>query len=111
MILNYEELLADFNRKLVTQLRSHGSGSECLETWVPDEDPVMSILNMVEAARSAGVDTLTVRFSATTMDATQRAALTAEVERIAPHSVITQSDGGFDLLVHGAKSVRVERRA
>jgi hypothetical protein len=51
--LNYERLVADFSYDLLNNLRNHGTSEDCLETWVPDEDPVKSILNMVEAAHSA----------------------------------------------------------
>lgn len=102
MILNFEELSADFNQKLVTQLRSHGSGSEYLETWVPDENPVMSILNMVEAALSAGLESMTIRFAAATATEAQRADLLNEVNRIADAKLLA-TGAGYDLVVHGAK--------
>jgi hypothetical protein len=102
MILNFEELTADFNQKLVTQLRSHGSGSEYLETWVPDENPVMSILNMVEAALSAGLESMTIRFAATTATEAQCADLLGEVNRIADAELFA-AESGYDLVVHGTK--------
>jgi hypothetical protein len=103
MILNYEDLMADFNHKLVTQLRSHGSGNEYLETWVPDEDPVKSVLNMVEAALSAGLDEMEIRFAAATMNEKQRAKLMAELSAIANARLAATGDG-YALAVTGAKT-------
>lgn len=103
MILNYEELSADFNQKLVTQLRGHGAGSEYLETWVPDEDPVMSILNMVESAQSAGLASMTIRFAATTMTEAQRNALLSEISRIADAELVA-AGASYDLIVDSAKA-------
>jgi hypothetical protein len=102
-IFDYEMLTAEFNHKLVTQLRRHGSGSEFLETWVPDEDPVMSILNMVEAALSAGLDDMRIRFAATTMNDAQRSALLAEVSRIAVGQLAASREG-YELAVSGASA-------
>ena len=102
MILDYEDLMVDFNQKLVTQLRGHTADNEYLETWVPDENPVKSILNMVEAALSAGLDSMQIRFAASTMNEGQRAVLVAEVGRIA--GVRLASAGiGYELSVTGAK--------
>lgn len=102
MILNYEPLMADFNRKLVTQLRGHAADNEFLETWVPDEDPVKSILNMVEAALSGGLDRMQIRFAATTMTDRQRADLLAAVSTIAS-ARLSPREGGFELAVDGAR--------
>jgi hypothetical protein len=99
---DYEILTSEFNHKLITQLRSHGSGSEYLETWVPDEDPVMSILNMVEAALSAGLDGMCIRFAAATMTEAQRKALLSQVGQIAQTTMAPAGDG-FELTVVSAK--------
>lgn len=69
---DYEQLMADFKQRLVTQLRSHSAGSEYLETWVPDEDPVKSIVNMLEAVFSSGCKEVTIRLARSTLDADQR---------------------------------------
>jgi hypothetical protein len=102
MILNYEALMADFNHKLVTQLRGHSPDNEYLETWVPDEDPVKSMLNMVEAALSAGLEDIQIRFAAATMNDAQRAALLAAVAEIASVQLGVLSTG-YELVIAGAK--------
>ena len=50
--IDYEALVESYNDRLLNQLRSHGVDHAFLEMWVPDEDPVNSILNMVEAAEA-----------------------------------------------------------
>ncbi len=79
--LQYEELVEDFKQRLMTQLRGHGVGAEYLETWVPEEDPVKSILNIVESAQAYGRDALCVNFAKTTMDNAQQRQL---MELLAP---------------------------
>jgi len=66
-ILDYERLVADFESKLVTQLRKFSIDSEYLEMWVPDQNPVKSILNMVEAAEAFGQSEIMVQIASTTM--------------------------------------------
>jgi len=78
-VLDYETLVADFESKLVTQLRNFGAGAEYLEMWVPDQDPVKSILNMVEAAEAYGRPDIAVRVAADTLPAGQLDALISTV--------------------------------
>lgn len=80
-ILNYEELVEDFKRKLLTQLRGHSADAEYLETWVPEEDPVKSILNIVESAQAYGRDEVRLNVAKTTMNAEQQKDL---IKLIAP---------------------------
>ena len=95
---DFEELTADFNRKLVTQLRNHGADSEFLETWVPDEDPIKSIVNMAEAALSAGCDDVIIRFAESTMNDGQRRSLLAAMADLGS-SRLDAAPGGFKLAV------------
>ncbi len=69
--LNYEVLVRAFEDALVTKLRGHGAEADYLEMWVPDEDPVKSILNMVEAAEAYGRDDIAIEVSADTLTDTQ----------------------------------------
>lgn len=66
-VLDYERLVADFETKLLTQLRKFGTDAEYLEMWVPDENPVKSILNMVEAAEAFGQSEIAVQIASHTM--------------------------------------------
>jgi 3-hydroxyisobutyrate dehydrogenase-like beta-hydroxyacid dehydrogenase len=78
-VLSYEKLVADFETKLVTQLRSFVAGAEFLETWVPDDDPVKSILNMVEAAEAYGRGDIAVRVSTGTLPGSRIDALRSTI--------------------------------
>ncbi len=97
-VFDYEPLLADFNHKLNTQLRGHGADSEYLEMWVPDEDPVKSILNRAESAMASGCPAMTVRFAAATMDEGQRRALLSAVQDLADARIAPRT-GGYELSI------------
>ena len=81
-VLDYERLVADFETRLVTQLRKFGTDAEYLEMWVPDQDPVKSILNMVEAAEAFGQDEIAVRVSSETMPPDRIDALVTQVSSL-----------------------------
>ena len=49
MTIDYDRTAAEFEASLVTKLRGHGVGS-ILEYRVPDRDPVLGGVNMIEAA-------------------------------------------------------------
>ena len=66
-ILDYESLVCSYEDRLLNQLRSHGVDQEFLELWVPDEDPVTSIVNMVEAAEASGEKEIFVRIRHSTL--------------------------------------------
>jgi hypothetical protein len=103
VVLDFESLTADFNQKLLTQLRGHSADNQYLETWVPDEDPVKSILNMVEAALSSGLEIVRVRIASSTLNKTQRDALLAELGTIVKARLVDEGSD-YELLVDGAKS-------
>ena len=65
--LNYEDLVHAFEEALVTKLRGHAAEAEYLEMWVPDEDPVKSLLNMVEAAQDYGRAEIAIQVAAETL--------------------------------------------
>jgi hypothetical protein len=88
--LSYEEIVGDFQSKLVTQLRSHGSSIEYLEMWVPDADPVRSILNMIEAAQAYGQSDLKLRVGKSTLSAAQIEELRAEAASLASVSIAAE---------------------
>ncbi len=69
--LNYEDLVRAFEEALATKLRGHAAEAEYLEMWVPDEDPVKSILNMVEAAEAYGRDEMAVEVASNTLSDAQ----------------------------------------
>lgn len=97
-VFDYEPLMADFNQKLNTQLRSHGADSEYLEMWVPDEDPVKSMLNMAESALAFGCQEMKIRFGTATMDEGQRKTLLATIADIADGR-LAQIATGYELTI------------
>ncbi len=60
MRFEYENLVNMFENALLTELRGHGSGSDFLRTWVPDPEPVKSLINMADAADVEGVESFEV---------------------------------------------------
>ena len=91
--LNYEVLVRAFEEALVTKLRGHGAEADYLEMWVPDEDPVKSILNMVEAAEAFGRDGIAIEVSAETLDDAQVNELLAVLRDIGSPHVTPQTEG------------------
>jgi hypothetical protein len=67
-VIDYEQVVSQFESALLTQLRGHSSDVEFLEMWVPDADPVKSILNMVDCAEISGIDKIQVAVSEATLN-------------------------------------------
>ncbi|HEX9767794.1 MAG TPA: hypothetical protein VGA50_01355 [Kiloniellales bacterium] len=91
--LNYEVLVRAFEDALVTKLRGHGAEADYLEMWVPDEDPVKSILNMIEAAEAYGRDDIAIEVSADTLTDTQVNELLSVLSDIGSARVTAQAGG------------------
>ena len=91
-VLDYEQLVADFESKLVTQLRKFGSDAEYLEMWVPDANPVKSILNMVEAAEAFGQGEIAVRVASNTMPPDRVDELVAQIGKLGNVAVSREGD-------------------
>lgn len=58
--INYEELVAAYWEGLTTVLRGFRPAAEFLDMWVPDENHAKSILNLIEAAQTAGRDNIAI---------------------------------------------------
>ena len=82
-ILNYEELVQQFENALLTQLRGHTNDSGFLEMWVPDPDPVKSMLNMVECAELAGLSEFAIRIGQATINESALGSLASELKALA----------------------------
>ena len=93
--IDYEPLVDSYNDRLLNQLRSHGVDHAFLEMWVPDDDPVTSILNMVEAAEAHGTDSFSLRLSTDTLSKERYAALNDAVGSIATVETELMGDHGF----------------
>lgn len=91
--LNYEVLVKAFEEALVTKLRGHGAEADYLEMWVPDEDPVKSILNMVEAAEAFGRDDIAIEVSSQTLSEGQVNELLSVLSDIGSAEITARADG------------------
>lgn len=61
--VDYEAVAARFEVALFEKLRQHSVENAFLEFWVPDADPLKGIVSMVDSARMAGFDRITIRFT------------------------------------------------
>ena len=91
--INYEDLVKAFEEALVTKLRGHGAEADYLEMWVPDEDPVKSILNMVEAAEAYGRDDIAIEVSSETLSEGQVNELLSVLSDIGSPQITARADG------------------
>jgi hypothetical protein len=91
--VNYEALVKAFEEALVTKLRGHGAEADYLEMWVPDEDPVKSILNMVEAAEAYGRDYIAIEVSSETLSEGQVNELLSVLSDIGSAEITARADG------------------
>lgn len=95
--IDYERLVASYEDRLLNQLRSHGVDFDFLEMWVPDEDTVPSMLNMVEAAGAFGAAGFSVRVGRESLPAARY----PELERaLAPLCHVTIESHGDHAIVH-----------
>jgi hypothetical protein len=97
-VVDYEQVTAGYESGLNTQLRGFRGGARFLEHWVHDPDPVKSIVNMIEAAGTAGLPDVTVVLGAGTQAAVDMARLdklAAELGQVAEE----ERTGGLALTV------------
>jgi hypothetical protein len=96
--VDYDQVTATYESGLNTQLRGFRGGARFLEHWVHDPDPVKSIVNMIEAAETAGLADVTVVLGARTQAAVEMARLdklAAELGQVAKE----ERAGGLALTV------------
>ncbi len=67
-ILDYDKLVDAYHVNLDATLRGFRAAEEMLDTWVPDEDPIRSLTNLVEAAQLCGSESVSVRVGNQTLD-------------------------------------------
>lgn len=68
MIYNYDELAKNFNQALLVKLRKHGVEEAFLDFWVPDENPLIGILSMIDSAQIAKLKEIKIRVNESTLD-------------------------------------------
>ncbi len=98
--LVYETLVEEFERSLLTQLRGHGTALPYLEGWVPDEDPVLGVLNLLEAAEIGGEAAVSLLISQATLPAARLPELRQHAEALG-RVELTEAGGAWRLEVSG----------
>jgi len=58
IVTDLDEMLSLYESNLVDKLRHFGLEADFLETWVPDADPVKSVINLVDAAIVANLQSV-----------------------------------------------------
>jgi len=98
--LNYEEMVAAYWDSLNTVLRGFNAQGEFLDLWVPDEDGVSSILNLVEAVQETGYNQMELDLTTETAQEIDLARLQEEL--VALGTVNLESTAtGYRLQVNG----------
>ncbi|HWB79379.1 MAG TPA: hypothetical protein VG755_30665 [Nannocystaceae bacterium] len=65
--LDYDALVADYTSGLVDRLRGFGPAADGLALWVPDEDPLIGLRNLWDAAACAGLSEICVQLGPTSL--------------------------------------------
>ncbi len=91
--VDFEELLAKYEKGLIDTLRGFGPAAEYLESWVPDDDPVKSLCNMVEAAGSYGQDAISIFVGQEIARSVDTAALLEAARELGEARIESQGDG------------------
>jgi len=89
---DYDKLVDMFNRALIHTLRKHSVADSFLDFWVPDSDPVIGILGMIDSARFAGLSALSIRVSKKTLPAGRLAEFEAAAAKTAKMTIESGSD-------------------
>lgn len=91
--IRYEEIVAAYERDLQTRLRGFRPQHEFLESWVHDEDPARSLLNMVEAAELGGVKDLGIEIGPETAQRLDQKRLQEMVSKVGRTSLEPRGAG------------------
>lgn len=67
-IINYKQLVTDYNEALINVLRGFRPKYEFLNIWVPDADSDKSIINLLEAAQIEGENEVSLLLDQQTLD-------------------------------------------
>ena len=63
MLVDYDEIIEDYQNSIQTKLRGFKPKHDFLEMWVHDEDHALSILNIVESAEINNISDLSIQVS------------------------------------------------
>ncbi len=92
-VVSYEDLVADYEKNLQTQLRGFKQAHEFLDLWVHDEDPAKSILSIVEAAESGGLSEIGILIGSETLSKVDTQKLLALVGKVGTARLAPQARG------------------
>ncbi len=93
-VVDYETVAARFEEALLEKLRHHGVEDAFLEFWVPDADPLKGIVGMVDSARIAGFDRITIRFTSKSVPTNRLGELGERLKDIGEIAVELAGDSG-----------------
>ncbi|MCO5144088.1 MAG: hypothetical protein M9962_13440 [Oligoflexia bacterium] len=97
--INYEQLLHDYNEGLNTRLRGFRPAEEFLDIWVPDNDHYKSILNLFEAAESAGQAKVFLEIEKTTFDVYDKEKLLSTLQQISSSVSIQEKNNNKEVIL------------
>ena len=103
--VDYGGLVTAYWDNLNTTLRKFHPGAEVLDTWVPDDDHIKSILNLLEAAQLAEQDNLEIFIDATIAGTIDESKLQEEVSEFGEVSLQEDSGGKSLKVFHILKRV------
>ena len=105
MRLDFDKLIADYDKMMFETLRGFSVGVEFLETWVPSDDATESVEQLIELAGDSGLDSVELAFAPDTfrsLDLTRLEAFAARYQQIET----SQAAGQASVVVHFASSDR-----
>ena len=111
--LNYEELVDNYWNGLTTVLRGFNADGEFLERWVPDEDMITSIVNLIESAQETDLQQMTILLGKESASQMNQSVLEDEILGLGDLTIENTGDEGLKLIVSSmdewASFSRIER--
>ena len=96
--IQYEDLVASYSTNLEVQTRGFSAGYAWLESWVPDDDILPSLLNLVEAAQIGGIEELSLKLKLETLSPMSSDELSSHLGHLAKVSMEVR-DGSIELVL------------
>lgn len=99
-VINYKELVTDYNESLVNVLRGFRPKAAFVEMWVPDADHSKSIINLVEAAQIHGEDSFRISVANPIWKEINQNSLISEMKKMGSVEVQAEADGAIIQVSH-----------
>lgn len=97
--IDFDKVVKAYQESLFTVLRGFRPTPAYLETWVHDEDPVKSVLNMIEAAEGVGQPDVRIYVGAETVKKMELSRLSKLAARTGRLQIDARAEGGVDIHV------------